>query len=265
MAIYKLAICAIAKNEHFGLEEWVAFHRIVGVEHFYIYDNDSTIPVQQTLAKQIEAGYVTVINFPGPSKQMPAYDDCLMNYGPECEWLAFIDCDEFLLPKKTDYVPDVLKNFSEYGGLQVNWVIFGSNGHVQRPTGLVIESYTKGSFSNWKENLHTKAIIQPKHTRCAGSNPHHFVYHNGAFAVSETKQLVPNAWSAQHSVELIQLNHYTNKSLEDFKMKIAKGRADVAHLPARSMEEFQNFDAYCAIEQTDILRFVGRTKFLLNS
>lgn len=261
--MYKLSVCGIAKNEQHGLREWVNYHRLVGVEHFYIYDNDSTVPVRETLAKEIATKYVTCIEYPGPSKQMPAYTDCLNRFGQDNEWIAFIDCDEFLLPKGTDNVYQIVDQYSNYGSLQVNWIIFGSNGHIERPSGLVIESYTKGTAVDWVENLHTKAIVQPKYTQCAGTNPHHFRHHPGYIAIDEQFRQVPNAWSQTVSVDRIQINHYTTKSLEDWKMKVAKGRADAAHLSGRSLHDLAEIDAPCTIEYTDILRFVRPTKQLL--
>jgi hypothetical protein len=261
--MYKLSICGIAKNEQYGLREWVNYHRLVGVEHIYIYDNDSTVPVRETLAQEIAAQYVTCIEFPGPSKQMPAYNDCLRRFGGDSQWIAMIDCDEFLVPKKTDSVLDVLDNFGNYSSLQVNWVIFGSSGHITRPTGLVIENYTHSSPSSYKENLHTKAIIQPSKIQCAGSNPHYFVPQHGFFAVGEDFAGIPNAWSKTHNVETIQLNHYTIKSLEDFHAKMAKGRADAAHLPTAQLHHFESIDSVCIEQDTSIFRFIEPTKVLL--
>ena len=34
-----LAICAIYRDEAPYLREWIEFHRLVGVEHFFLYDN----------------------------------------------------------------------------------------------------------------------------------------------------------------------------------------------------------------------------------
>ena len=36
---YKLSICAIFKNEANYLKEWIEYHRMVGVEHFYLYNS----------------------------------------------------------------------------------------------------------------------------------------------------------------------------------------------------------------------------------
>ena len=36
---YFLSLCCIIKDEKY-LEEFIIYHHIVGVEHFYIYDNE---------------------------------------------------------------------------------------------------------------------------------------------------------------------------------------------------------------------------------
>lgn len=260
--MHKLSISVIAKNEHLYLEEWVNYHRAVGVEHFYIYDNESAIPITQTLSKYIAAGCVDVINYPGPSRQMPSFDHCLRNFGKDNQWIAFVDCDEFLVPKKTDYVTDILDQFANYGALQVNWVLFGSNGWKERPNGMVIENYTLATNSDWNDNLHTKAIVQPQFTKGPGGNPHHFIYLHNHHAVDEQYRSVPNAWNTAHSVEKIQLNHYTNKSLEDLKDRKSKGRADGAHLPTKTLQNFEELDKASTVKETSILRFIDKTKAL---
>ena len=261
--MYKLSVCGIAKNEQHGLREWVHYHRLVGVEHFYIYDNDSAVPVRETLAKEIASEYVTCIEFSGPSKQMPAYNHYLSNFGKDTQWAAMIDADEFMVPKKTNSVLDVLDSFINYASLQVNWVIFGSGGHLTRPQGLVIENYTQSSPSSYKENLHTKAIVQPSKIQCAGSNPHYFIPLRGFFVVGENFEGVPNAWSKTHNVETIQLNHYTIKSLEDFHAKIAKGRADAVHLPTAQLHHFESINSFCTERDNSIFRFIEPTKRLM--
>ena len=37
-----LAICAVYRNEAPYLREWIEFHRLVGVERFFLYNNRST-------------------------------------------------------------------------------------------------------------------------------------------------------------------------------------------------------------------------------
>jgi hypothetical protein len=47
---FYLAMCAIAKNEGRYLQEWIEYHKLLGVEMFYIYDNESTDNTQSCIA-----------------------------------------------------------------------------------------------------------------------------------------------------------------------------------------------------------------------
>ena len=106
------------------------------------------------------------------------------------------------------------------------------------------------------ENLHTKATVQPRYVMGAGSNPHHFLFKPGYNAVSEKFEVVPNAWTKSFSSQMAQLNHYANKSLEDFKFKISRGRSDGAHLAPRDLVSFEEYDRNCTVEDKKILRLL---------
>lgn len=45
-----LAVCVIIKNEARYLAEWIVYHQLVGVDHFYIYDNNSEDDLAGVLA-----------------------------------------------------------------------------------------------------------------------------------------------------------------------------------------------------------------------
>src|SRR3954453_4443413 len=55
-----LAVCAIFRDQARYLAEWVSFHRIQGVERFYLYDNRSTDDWRSELQSEIEGGIVEV-------------------------------------------------------------------------------------------------------------------------------------------------------------------------------------------------------------
>ena len=40
--LYYSSICAIFKDEARFLREWLEYHRLIGIEHFYLYNNFST-------------------------------------------------------------------------------------------------------------------------------------------------------------------------------------------------------------------------------
>jgi hypothetical protein len=44
-----MAICAIVKNQHKDIQEWLEYHRWLGVKKVYIYDNNSTVSARGTV------------------------------------------------------------------------------------------------------------------------------------------------------------------------------------------------------------------------
>ena len=48
---YFLSLGCIIKDEDY-LEEFLLYYRVLGVEHFFIYDNNSTIPISKRLEKK---------------------------------------------------------------------------------------------------------------------------------------------------------------------------------------------------------------------
>lgn len=86
---YNLAIVAIIKNEGDYIEEWIRYHKLVGCEHFYIYNNDSTDNTVEILSPYVKQGLVTLIPCPGRGKQIPAYEDALRRWGGDVNTLLF--------------------------------------------------------------------------------------------------------------------------------------------------------------------------------
>ena len=42
---YNTSICLICKDENPYINEWLEYHIGIGINHFYIYDNMSTVPI----------------------------------------------------------------------------------------------------------------------------------------------------------------------------------------------------------------------------
>ena len=99
---YKVSICAIFKDEADYLKEWIEFHRIVGIEHFYLYNNNSVDNYDQVLKPYIDQGIVSLKNWPKPQSQMEAYQDFMDDNSLETEWVGFIDLDEYVVPNESN-------------------------------------------------------------------------------------------------------------------------------------------------------------------
>ena len=99
--LYDLSIVAILKNEGPYLKEWLDYHLLAGVDHFYLYDNDSPDNQAEVAKPYVEAGLVTYIPFPGKKMQFPAYTDAQKRFKFQCRYMAIIDGDEFIFPKSS--------------------------------------------------------------------------------------------------------------------------------------------------------------------
>jgi hypothetical protein len=189
----------------------------------------------------------------GKAKQMIAYGHCLKKYGSLCKWIAFIDADEFIVPKTTGNLPEFLSAYERFGGLGINWLVFGSNGHIEKPATSQIQSYTRRIPKSHPLNDHVKSIVQPRYVKHIPSGPHHFHYKLGKYSVNENFKRFKGPYSP-HSTEKIQLNHYWLRSEADFKEKLLRGRGDqTAPELARKMDDFHETDKEATIIDETIL------------
>ena len=173
---FKVAICACFKNEEKYLREWIEYHLMIGVEHFYLFNNESSDGYIQILEPYITNGHVTVEDIPGKGVQYEAYKKCLDKHHQDVEWIAMIDLDEFITVKKKieagDSLPkltNLLARFEKYPSVRFWWRQFGSSGLVSRPLDdLVVESFVACEpltvSNNWGKcflNMRYKPSITP--------------------------------------------------------------------------------------------------------
>lgn len=237
---YYACLCAIVKDEDAALLEWVQYHMGIGFEHLFLYDNGSRTSVAGLLREYVEHKLVTVVDFPQRThQQLCAYADSLRRFGPETVWMAYVDVDEFIVPKRVPCVREFLDGYRDYAALGVHWVMFGSNGHHQRPPEPVTMAYT----TVIEKNNHIKVILQPAKTAGVGS-PHNFCYLPGEYCVNEDGVPVLTHQS-YHTSRHIQINHYYYKSREDFSEKMTRGLAT----PAKSGRTERSTHEYVAFER----------------
>src|SRR5919108_2259457 len=216
-----LSVCALYRDEAPYLREWVAFHRLVGVEKFYLYNNRSTDDHLGALGPYLEDGTVEVRDWPLYPGQVAAYEDCMKRHSGDARWIAFIDVDEFLFSPTKERVSDILVDYEEWPGVGVNRAVFGTSGHRTRPPGLVIENYLRRA-SDANTPLPIKSIVDPTRVTSCHSC-HTFLYRDG-LAVDENKQPIdrPYAQTETMSRSILRVNHYWTKSEEELRVKFEK-------------------------------------------
>jgi glycosyl transferase family 92 len=215
-----LAICAIYRDEASYMKEWVEFHRLAGVQHFYLYDNNSVDDHRELLAPYVDRGEVTIRDWPMEQGQRPAYDHCIAQNGRDARWIAFIDLDEFLFSPTGRPLTELLPAYERWPGVGANWAVFGPSGHLTRPTGLVTESYTKRLQTG--ENLQIKTIADPLRVDRA-TGVHRFTYKSLGH-VDENQYPITGGTTKTESRKLLQVNHYMTKSFEEFAQRSRRSR-----------------------------------------
>ena len=237
--LYDLAVVAIMKDEEPYVKEWLDYHLLAGVDHFYIYDNDSKQEFKKILQPYIDAGIVTYTFFPGKCGQMGAYLDAIKSYRFFCRYMAFIDGDEFIFPKSKstiiEVVDEVLNSNVNAVALCINWALFGPNGQEKADyIHGVLERFTTRS-----ENLcdAVKTIADPRKLKFF-NHPHNAVYLPGKYSINEEGKLVLSYCNDTKISNKIIINHYYTKSKEEWYLKAHRGRADLL----QSTYETSNFD-----------------------
>lgn len=222
----KLFIAAIVKNELDALLEWIAYHRVLGVNGFIIADNGSNDGTRELLGSLAKLGIVTVIDYPtvGAQKpQLPAYEKILRTCPRDVDLLAFIDADEFLLPLEQEQLIPTLQGWfadDSVSAVALNWSNFGSNGEIFAEEGLVIERFTKRAPQTFNVNHNFKSIVRPARTE-RFFNPHYASLRYGRYIDVQGNDLVlhpkhGNGVSAEVIWNGVRVNHYAVKSLEEF-------------------------------------------------
>jgi hypothetical protein len=237
-----LAICAIVKDcPEAYLNFWVEYHLDKGVDHIYIYDNESATPITFHVLDP-----VTVIPFGGRGKQPWAYKHAFANFGHLHEWMAVIDDDELIYTRDNQSIPSILEDFPDVGGLCLNWIMFGSSGIKKSlPDGNMLEGFTKCAPPDYCIHSLVKTIARPSCVIDVG-HPHYCLYREGIGAVDEIHRPVPRANSLDPVYDRIWVNHYFNRSEEDFLNKIRRGRASTEDASVTySTDSYNQTDIVC--------------------
>ncbi|MGC9370599.1 MAG: glycosyltransferase family 92 protein [Paracoccaceae bacterium] len=231
------AVVLIVKNEARHIGEWARFHLRAGARHFVVYDNGCTDGTIGVLQDVLPAGALTVIPWNQKLRdgltgreihnQVLAYAHAIRNFGPRFRWMACIDADEFLVPKRADSLEAALAHLEDVPNISLPWHNFGRCGHDQPPEGGVLENYTRRAahpLSGARGVTNFKVIVDP----CRVTSVKVHAYETDGRAVTWNdrgaraalkERSRPGFYSADH----IQLNHYYTRSEAELAAKIARG------------------------------------------
>jgi hypothetical protein len=240
----RAAILATARNEGLYILDWLAHHRAIGFDDFFIYSNDNidhSDALLQALAEAGEIHWVRSVVRAGTRPQWKAYHHAL-SFEPailDYKWTLAIDLDEYF-ELNTEY----FRSVSDYlswaechlvDSIALNWVMVGSNGHTRWSDEPMRKRFpvgrSPGQSSSHASEL-AKAIFRT--ARFPMSFPHHPVPYRAEEPVFKTAAMRPlpydpgqgASFSPDKNVHLAWISHFFFKSNEEFVFKFSRQRGD---------------------------------------
>lgn len=251
-----LSVACMARNEGRYFQEWIEFHRLVGVEHFAVYDNSSDDNTREILEPYRAAGVVDIIPWPhfAPDfdTQALAYMHALSHFGSKTQWMAFFDLDEYLFSPSGGAVSEILRGYEDLPALCVYWTMFGTSGHKEPVDGLLVENYINRApipKSPVRDPIlaNYKSIVQP-HFVMKNRGAHNFIVDaDGSSGFDETRTKIWRKAPRRVTAERLRINHYYTKSLAEWKTRFGKTEG-----PGTASRDAFLRAAFDAVEKTPV-------------
>ena len=206
-----LAIVTTARNEKPFMNEWLLYHRMIGADHFFLYDDEPGLPLESFCAPH--QSYVTVMPLHGWSKglsggcrQNRAYTHALDHFLGKYMWAAFIDVDEFIVLRQHENLGDFLLSLGkDTHAVSLHWRMFGHCGFYEDPRGLVTASLVRR-----KKETDTRVKTISRCGSIAGFVSQH---------VAELKE----GKRIEVSDEIAHINHYQCRSFKRHMARVDRG------------------------------------------
>lgn len=149
----KTAICAIIKDEHLFLKEWIDWHLGLGFDAIHLFEDKGSNSHKEICEKysnvslrryEDDEQVRKLLSAQGHSKrQLVLYQWFAETYRGRYNWAAFIDLDEFIMLEDGYTLDKLCNEFSDYPTVYLFWKMKGASGHLERPQCGVIEAYTE--------------------------------------------------------------------------------------------------------------------------
>ncbi|KAL8035685.1 hypothetical protein ABFX02_12G113300 [Erythranthe guttata] len=83
-------------NQASAIREWITYHAWLGVERWFVYDNNSDDAIDDVVQELENENFnVTRHLWPWIKTQEAGFSHCALRAKDECHWVSFMDVDEF--------------------------------------------------------------------------------------------------------------------------------------------------------------------------
>ncbi|MFN3724311.1 MAG: glycosyltransferase family 2 protein [Paracoccaceae bacterium] len=242
----KILAFTCVRNEAPFLLEWIAFHRLIGVTDFLFFSNDCDDGTDDLLSRLAQHGVLRHISHsaePGKSVQWQALQRVAkegMTRG--FDWAMFTDVDEFpMIHVGQHRLPDAIARMPEgTDAIAMPWRLFGANGLLRfedRPVSAQFLCSAPPELYHPIAGRYVKTLYRPARFQKPGVHrPKRLPDTAPPLWADGSGQRLPEEFAARESQialptltpgrDIIELNHYSLRSVESFIVKTARGLAN---------------------------------------
>jgi len=236
----KITLVTTMRNEGPHLLEWIAHHRAAGVSDFLVYTNDCEDGTESLLDLLPDVTHVPLEDGKKPPqwRALKAAWDHPLVVG--ADWVACLDCDEFInLGSGLRSIPDLISKI-DVDMVLLPWRLFGHAGKVDLSDDPTTERFTRAAPENllypaigsyfktlFRRNgpFRQLGVHRPKQKNPERHGLPRIVDGSGvpapeSLAANEGQIML---WGDPIARDLVQLNHYSVRSVAEFILKRARG------------------------------------------
>ncbi|AHD11629.1 glycosyltransferase family 2 protein [Phaeobacter gallaeciensis] len=243
----RTSVVTTMKNEGPFILEWLAYHRVIGVDDFLIYTNDCTDGTDALLRVLQDKEIVQHRDNPLHDTKTPPQHAAFQAAQQEplvrdADWILSMDVDEFINIKCGDgYLSDLYAATQGANMIAMTWRLFGNNDVSEFSGELVTREFTRCAYEitrrphqawGFKTLFRNDGIFKKLGVhRPKGLRPHHWrdIHWVNGSGQAMPQQMFRSGWRSTietYGYDLVQLNHYAVRSAESFLVKRDRGRVN---------------------------------------
>ena len=239
-----LAVTCV-KNEAPYLLEWLSHHRALGIDHFLVFSNDCEDGTDVMLDEVARAGWLTHLRHTQQGKKTIQWQALRTAYGhPDytaAEWVLFFDVDEFIALDPS--VPDLKALLDrDMDAMILPWRLFGNGGQGAFADAPVTERFTTAAtrtipvpLGHFFKTIYRRSVFgemgvhRPKSLANGTARWADAAGDPLPDAIAQSPNRI-NSFGHVPAKPLVQLNHYSLRSVAEYVLKTRRGLPNKMHL-----------------------------------
>ncbi len=256
------------KNEAPFILEWVAYHRLIGVNDILVFSNDCTDGTDLMLERLDEMGLLRHYPNPCMAMQKPKPHLQVIRYINSSErlrrsdWVVSLDVDEFIrVNAGKGHLHDLFNAVQDANMICMNQLNFGHGGVETFEDELLMQQfeYCWDYSSPYHRRINRRGVKTITH---ASANARAWHNHSPVFSREHAGKVhcvngngtqlndenflkdIKSLQAPKYGFDLVQLNHYALRARDTFLLKVHRGNANHANEDKSADEMLSDQMAY---------------------